>query len=79
MKCDAVWEKERLYWKILLKTLKERVEGDLYWTRVQAHEFYREMIRRGIVFKERSNEAIDVPVEDEESPSSEPLESHRDS
>ncbi|GJX04194.1 hypothetical protein Tco_0835147 [Tanacetum coccineum] len=29
----------------------ERVEGDLYWTRVRAHEFYQEMIRRGFVFK----------------------------
>ncbi|GKE01794.1 hypothetical protein Tco_1389777, partial [Tanacetum coccineum] len=28
---------------------------------------------RGFVFEERSNEAIDVPVEDEKSPSSEPL------
>ncbi|GKC39957.1 hypothetical protein Tco_1052341 [Tanacetum coccineum] len=45
-------------------------ERDL-WTRVQAHEFYREMIRRGFVFKERPNEAIDISVEDEESPSSE--------
>ncbi|GJS42812.1 putative reverse transcriptase domain-containing protein [Tanacetum coccineum] len=25
----------------------ERVERDLYWTRVRAHEFYQEMIRRG--------------------------------
>ncbi|GJY51281.1 hypothetical protein Tco_0442128 [Tanacetum coccineum] len=71
--------KETRFSNTLLHIQKERVEGDLYWTRVQAHEFYREMIRRGIVFKERSNEAIDVPVEDEESPSSEPLESHRDS
>ncbi|GJW20967.1 hypothetical protein Tco_0031589 [Tanacetum coccineum] len=44
----------------------ERVERDLYWTRVRAHEFYREMIRRGFVFEERPNEAIDVPVKDEE-------------
>ncbi|GJT58872.1 putative reverse transcriptase domain-containing protein [Tanacetum coccineum] len=57
----------------LLRMQRERVERDLYWTRVQAHEFYREMIRRGVVFEERPNEAIDVPVEDEESPSSEPL------
>ncbi|GKA65271.1 hypothetical protein Tco_0764978 [Tanacetum coccineum] len=34
---------------------------------------------RGVVFKERPNEAIDVPVEDEESPSSEPRGSPRDS
>nr|GEW70072.1 hypothetical protein [Tanacetum cinerariifolium] len=55
----------------------ERVERDLYWTRVQAHEFYREMIRRGFMFEERPNEAIDVPVEDENSPSSEPRGSFR--
>ncbi|GJY82141.1 hypothetical protein Tco_0494892 [Tanacetum coccineum] len=34
---------------------------------------------RGFVFEERPNEAIDVPVEDEESPSSELRESFRDS
>ncbi|GKC48424.1 putative reverse transcriptase domain-containing protein, partial [Tanacetum coccineum] len=50
----------------------ERVEGNLYWTRVRAHEFYQEMIRRGFVFEERPNEAIDVPIEDEKSPLSEP-------
>ncbi|GJY88264.1 hypothetical protein Tco_0502892 [Tanacetum coccineum] len=33
----------------------------------------------GLVFEERPNEAIDVPVEDEESPSSEPRGSPRDS
>ncbi|GKA35526.1 hypothetical protein Tco_0722017 [Tanacetum coccineum] len=44
----------------------KRVERDLYWTRVRAHEFYQEMIRRGFVFKERPNEAINVPVKDEE-------------
>ncbi|GJX65806.1 hypothetical protein Tco_0300149 [Tanacetum coccineum] len=57
----------------------ERVERDLYWTRVQAHEFYREMICRGFVFEERLNEAIDVPVEDVKSPLSEPRGSPRDS
>ncbi|GKE64492.1 hypothetical protein Tco_1518653, partial [Tanacetum coccineum] len=46
----------------------ERVERDLYWTRVQAHEFYQEMIRRGFMFEERPNEAINVPIEDEKSP-----------
>ncbi|GJV19057.1 hypothetical protein Tco_1368077 [Tanacetum coccineum] len=56
----------------LLLMQNERVERDLYWTRVRAHEFYREMIRRGFVFEERPNEAIDVPVKDEKSPSSEP-------
>ncbi|GJW25687.1 hypothetical protein Tco_0039498 [Tanacetum coccineum] len=44
----------------------ERVERDLYWTRVRAHEFYQEMIRRGFVFEERPNKAINVPIEDEE-------------
>ncbi|GJU16293.1 hypothetical protein Tco_1144259 [Tanacetum coccineum] len=34
---------------------------------------------RGIMLEERPNEAIDVPVEDEESPSSEPRGSFRDS
>ncbi|GKA11580.1 hypothetical protein Tco_0691126 [Tanacetum coccineum] len=62
-----------------LRMQSERVERDLYWTRVQAHEFYRKMIRRGFVFEERPNEAIDVPVEDEESPSSEPRGSFHDS
>nr|GEV04019.1 putative reverse transcriptase domain-containing protein [Tanacetum cinerariifolium] len=37
------------------------------------------MIRRGVMFEERPNEAIDVPVKDEDSPSSEPRESPRDS
>ncbi|GJX89557.1 hypothetical protein Tco_0341571 [Tanacetum coccineum] len=49
----------------------ERVERDLYWTRVRAHEFYQEMIRRGFVFEERPNEAIDIPIEDKKSPLSE--------
>ncbi|GJU99631.1 hypothetical protein Tco_1328902 [Tanacetum coccineum] len=63
----------------LLRMQNERVERDLYWTGVQAHEFYREMIRRGFVFEERPNEAIDVPVKDEESSSSELRGSFRDS
>ncbi|GJV84847.1 putative reverse transcriptase domain-containing protein [Tanacetum coccineum] len=62
----------------LLRMQKERVERDLFWTRVQAYEFYREMICRGVVFEERSNEAIDVPVKDKESPSSELRGSPRD-
>ncbi|GKA12773.1 hypothetical protein Tco_0692319 [Tanacetum coccineum] len=49
----------------LLRMQKERVERDLYWTRIQAHELYREMIRKGVMFEERPNEAIDVLVEDE--------------
>nr|GEV70296.1 putative reverse transcriptase domain-containing protein [Tanacetum cinerariifolium] len=49
----------------------ELVERDLYWTRVQAHEFYQEMIHRGFVFEERPDEASNVPIEDEKSPVSE--------
>nr|GEU87811.1 reverse transcriptase domain-containing protein [Tanacetum cinerariifolium] len=41
----------------------ERVERDLNWTRVRAHEFHQEMIRRGFVFEERSNEAINENVD----------------
>ncbi|GKB16199.1 putative reverse transcriptase domain-containing protein [Tanacetum coccineum] len=55
----------------------ERVERDLYWTRVRAYEFYQEMIRRGFMFEERPNEAINVLVDDAKSPSSEPQESSR--
>nr|GEU63057.1 hypothetical protein [Tanacetum cinerariifolium] len=51
----------------------EQVERDLYWTRVQAHEFYQEMIHKGFVFKERPNEAINVQIKDEKSPSSESI------
>ncbi|GJZ34714.1 putative reverse transcriptase domain-containing protein [Tanacetum coccineum] len=51
----------------------ERVERDLYWTRVRAHEFYQEMIHKGFVFEERPNKAIDVPIEDEKSPLSKPI------
>ncbi|GJZ43934.1 putative reverse transcriptase domain-containing protein [Tanacetum coccineum] len=50
----------------------ERVERDLYWTRVQAHEFYQEMTRRGFMFEEGLNEGIDILVKDEKSPSSKP-------
>ncbi|GKC06190.1 hypothetical protein Tco_0997800 [Tanacetum coccineum] len=62
----------------LLRMQKERVERDLYWTKVQAHEFYQEMIHMGVVFEERPIEAIDVLVGDEESPSSEQQGSPRD-
>ncbi|GJU67034.1 hypothetical protein Tco_1253293 [Tanacetum coccineum] len=37
----------------LLCIQNERVEGDLYWTRVRAQEFYREMVCRRFVFEER--------------------------
>ncbi|GJS91552.1 hypothetical protein Tco_0774188 [Tanacetum coccineum] len=50
-----------------LRKQNEQVERDLYWTRVRAHEFNQEMIRKGFVFEERLNEAIDVPIEDEKS------------
>ncbi|GJV85058.1 hypothetical protein Tco_1524956 [Tanacetum coccineum] len=63
----------------LLRIQNEQVERDLYWNRVQAHEFYQEMIRKGFVFEERPNEVIDVSVKDEESLSSEPRGSPRDS
>nr|GEV56871.1 hypothetical protein [Tanacetum cinerariifolium] len=49
------------------KLSNKRVERDLCWTRVRAHEFYQEMIRREFVFKERPNEAIDVPIKEEKS------------
>nr|GEU94119.1 putative reverse transcriptase domain-containing protein [Tanacetum cinerariifolium] len=49
-----------------LSIQNEQVKRDLYWTRVQAHEFYQDMIHRGFVFEERPNEAIDVSVKDEE-------------
>ncbi|GKB07987.1 retrovirus-related pol polyprotein from transposon TNT 1-94 [Tanacetum coccineum] len=55
-----------------LRMHNKRVERDLYWTRVQAHEFYQEMVRRGFMFEERPNEAIDVSIEDEKSPLSKP-------
>ncbi|GKA75720.1 hypothetical protein Tco_0782098, partial [Tanacetum coccineum] len=61
-----------------LRMQNERVERDLYWTRVRAHEFYQEMIRRGFMFEERPNEAINVLIEDEKSPSSEPRGSPHD-
>ncbi|GKC04956.1 hypothetical protein Tco_0996566 [Tanacetum coccineum] len=66
---------------IMLKTKlrNEQVERDIYWTRVRAHEFYQEMIRRGFVFKERLNEAIDVSIEDEKSLTFEPRGSSCDS
>ncbi|GKC93534.1 hypothetical protein Tco_1158976, partial [Tanacetum coccineum] len=54
-----------------LSMQNERVERDLYWTRVRTHEFYQEMIRRGFMFEERPNEAINVSIKDEKSPLSE--------
>ncbi|GKE36909.1 hypothetical protein Tco_1460314 [Tanacetum coccineum] len=69
---------EAMFSNIFLRMQNERVERDLYWTRVRAHEFYQEMIHRGFVFEERSNEAIDVSIEDEKSPSSKPQGSPHD-
>ncbi|GKF45646.1 hypothetical protein Tco_0135448 [Tanacetum coccineum] len=63
--------KEARFSNTLLRIQNERVGRDLYWTIVQAHEFYQEMIHRGFVFKERPNEAINIPIEDKKSPSSE--------
>nr|GEV19479.1 hypothetical protein [Tanacetum cinerariifolium] len=57
--------------KTFLRMQNEQVERDLYWARVRAHEFYQEMIHRGFMFEERPNEAINVSIEDEKSPSSE--------
>ncbi|GKE62635.1 hypothetical protein Tco_1513002, partial [Tanacetum coccineum] len=71
-------EEERLS-NTFLRMRNERVKRYLYWTRVLAHEFYQEMIRRGSVFEERPNEAINVSIEDEKSPLSEPQGSPHDS
>nr|GEY81263.1 hypothetical protein [Tanacetum cinerariifolium] len=73
VKCKKLNKKleEERFSNTFLHMQNERVERDLYWTRAQAHEFYQEMIRRGFVFKERPNEAINVSIEDEKSPSSE--------
>nr|GEY61460.1 hypothetical protein [Tanacetum cinerariifolium] len=72
--------KDKFYGKLILElgNENEQVEIDLYWTRVRAHEFYQQMIHRGFVFEERPNEAINVSIEDEKSPSSELRESSRD-
>nr|GEU61381.1 hypothetical protein [Tanacetum cinerariifolium] len=56
-----------------LRMQNERVKKDLYWTRVRAHEFYQEITRSGFVFEERPDEAINVLIEDEKSPSSKPI------
>ncbi|GKD52335.1 hypothetical protein Tco_1281311, partial [Tanacetum coccineum] len=61
---------EEMLSNTFLRMQNERVERDLYWTRVQAHEFYQEMINRGFMFEEISNEATNVLIEDEKSPSS---------
>ncbi|GKB89785.1 hypothetical protein Tco_0962057 [Tanacetum coccineum] len=53
---------EARFTNTFLRMQNERVERD----RVRVHEFYQEMIHRGFVFEERPNEAINVPVKDEE-------------
>ncbi|GJT94895.1 hypothetical protein Tco_1090413 [Tanacetum coccineum] len=58
-----------------LRMQNERVKRDLYWTRVRAHEFYQEMIRRGFVFEERPNDAINVAIVFEERPRTNSIES----
>ncbi|GKC01332.1 hypothetical protein Tco_0987468 [Tanacetum coccineum] len=57
----------------------KKLKNELEEARVRAHEFYQEMIRRGFVFEERPNEAINVPIKDEKSPSSESRGSPHDS
>nr|GFB98882.1 hypothetical protein [Tanacetum cinerariifolium] len=65
VECKKLKElEEARFSNTFLHMQNERVERDLYWTRVRAHELYQEMIHRGFVFKERPNEAIDVPVKD---------------
>nr|GFB25154.1 hypothetical protein [Tanacetum cinerariifolium] len=54
--------KEARFSNTFLRMQNERVERDLYWTRVRAHEFYQKMIHKGFVFKERPNEAINVLI-----------------
>nr|GEX11347.1 hypothetical protein [Tanacetum cinerariifolium] len=63
--------KEARFSNTLLRMQNGRVKRDLYWKRVRAHELYQEMIRRGFVFEEKLNEAINVSIEDKKSPSSE--------
>nr|GEU52799.1 hypothetical protein [Tanacetum cinerariifolium] len=59
-------EEER-FSNTFLRMQNERVKRDHYWTRVRAHEFYQEMIRRGFMFEKRPNEAINVSIKDEKS------------
>ncbi|GJU75692.1 putative reverse transcriptase domain-containing protein [Tanacetum coccineum] len=71
--------KDRFYGKLILdlgnevrSSMEQGAGKNGKVVEVRAHEFYQEMIHRGFVFEERPNEAIDVPIEDEKSPSSEP-------
>nr|GEX88177.1 hypothetical protein [Tanacetum cinerariifolium] len=63
---------ESMFSHTFLRMQNERFKRDLYWTRVRDHEFYQEMIPKGFVFEERPNEAINVLIKVEKSPSSEP-------
>nr|GEX63730.1 putative ribonuclease H-like domain-containing protein [Tanacetum cinerariifolium] len=67
--------KESRFSNTFVRMQNERVERDLYWTRVLAHKSYQEMIHRGFMFIERPNEANNVLIGDEKSPSFEPRES----
>nr|GEX46454.1 hypothetical protein [Tanacetum cinerariifolium] len=73
--------KEESISNTLLRMQNERVKRDLYYARVRAHEFYREMVCRGFGFKERPSEVINVLImsEDKKSPSSQPQGSPRNS
>ncbi|GJV66586.1 putative reverse transcriptase domain-containing protein [Tanacetum coccineum] len=59
--------------KVECKRLKKELEEAKF------SNTFLQMIRRGFMFKERPNEAIDVPIEDEKSPSSESRGSPHDS
>ncbi|GJX18307.1 hypothetical protein Tco_0219139 [Tanacetum coccineum] len=80
VECKRLKElEEARFSNTFLRMQNKQVERDLYCTRVRAHEFYQEMIHRGFVFEERPNEAINVPIEDEKSPSSKSRGSPHDS
>ncbi|GJY19334.1 putative reverse transcriptase domain-containing protein [Tanacetum coccineum] len=71
--------KDKFYGKLILdlgnevrSSVEEGAGKNGKVVEVRAHEFYQEMIHRGFVFEERPNEAIDVLIKDEKSPSSEP-------
>ncbi|GJU10490.1 hypothetical protein Tco_1132886 [Tanacetum coccineum] len=74
MKCVLVWSKERLQWKNWSKSLVV-----LKKKKLNVRSRRRNLKKQGFVFEERPNEAIDVPIEDEKSPSSEPRGSPHDS
>ncbi|GJZ98166.1 hypothetical protein Tco_0670619 [Tanacetum coccineum] len=74
-------EQETLAMEKLVERLgdtEDKVECKKLKKELEDGKFYQEMIRRGFVFEERPNEAINVPIEDEKSPSSESRESSHD-